>query len=127
MPFAVKAYLNTLAPALWVELFGLQTNHGGIDTKVVLVADIPVVAELRDQQDVESLYQSLKSREITLVADEIQRSDRLEFDLAVLGSIGLTQTQVREIHEFVARSAEDRITKSRRNVTQRGRHSQGNE
>lgn len=108
-------------PYLWVELMGLGVNHGGIDTKVVLIEDIPIYPKLEITPSIRQMFHDLSKRPINLVRDEIERTDRKEFDYAVLSQIGLTKADVSALHVFVADSAHGRILKARRNVTQKGR------
>lgn len=117
----LRIFLNTLMPYLWVELFGLQVNHGGVDTKVVLIDDIAVPKELNITPAIQRMFDALAKRPIGLVGDEIERKDRQEFDYAVLSQIGLTAQDVRNLHQFVADSTRDRILKAHRGLTQRVR------
>ena len=114
---SLPIFLNTLLPYLWVELQGLQVNHGGIDTKVVLLEKIPVCRDLEITPSLHDIFQELRNRPIDLVSDEIERCDRQEFDYAVLSQIGLSKAEVRTLHLFVAESARMRILKARRRPT----------
>ena len=114
---SLPIFLNTLLPYLWVELQGLQVNHGGIDTKVVLLEKIPVCRDLEITPSLHDIFQELRNRPIDLVSDEIERCDRQEFDYAVLSQIGLSKAEVRALHLFVAESARMRILKARRRPT----------
>jgi len=117
----LKIFMNTLMPYLWVEMFGLQVNHGGVDTKVVLIEDIAVPRKLEITPAIQRMFDALAKRPISLIGDEIERQDRQEFDNAVLSQIGLTAQDVRDLHRFVADSTRDRILKSRRGLTRRTR------
>lgn len=116
-------FMNTLMPYLWVELCGMLCNHGGIDTKVVLLQDIPVPIAIRRTPRIDQLFDHLTRRPVALVADEVQREDRIEFDRAVLAQIGLDEASVGDLHQYVASSAHERIIKARRQPTRQGRTS----
>jgi hypothetical protein len=102
------AALNNSFVALSTELMGrVNLGEGALDNMVYEAANNLVVSPSSIADDLPII-----DREILILSDELTLSDRLEFEYKLFTSIGLSHSDIDELHNSLLNLVQNRISKS---------------
>lgn len=122
---SMALFLNSTIVSLQVEVNGYQVNHGGIDTSVWWLTDMPIIKNF-SASAIEA-FESISKRNILLCEDELKKSDRIALDRSIFEQIGLDPNLVSELYDAVCHYVKGRIKKAGRDITKTGRGLNDNE
>lgn len=114
----IAALFNSVITFLSMEMRGTARNLGALDLnanyfKTLRVLNPNLLSE-QSKQDIKNAFQALKERLIQKIAEEIQRDDRVNFDIVVLRAFGIDEMILPTLYQILSSAVNDRVTMSAR-------------
>lgn len=122
--------LNSICFRYFIDLFARQMVVKVSDVDVNLVEKIPILDPILFREyanDVNRLYNSLKSREQESIFSEVKKADKREIDLIILNSIGLGEKELEELYNEATLYVKQRKEKSESFQTKKTKKIMSNE
>lgn len=108
-----RAYLNSTIIPVLIETEGITNlGEGVIYTNVYWLKTLPILEESCVENEIRQCYETMKTREILPIFDEIQQPDRRALDALIFDALDLTQEEQEEMYEAVAHLVETRLRKA---------------
>ena len=108
-----RAYLNSTIIPVLIETEGITNlGEGVIYTNVYWLKTLPILEESCVENEIRQCYETMKTREILPIFDEIQQPDRRALDAIIFDALDLTQEEQEEMYEAVVHLVETRLQKA---------------
>ena len=108
-----RAYLNSTIIPVLIETEGITNlGEGVIYTNVYWLKTLPILEESCVENEIRQCYETMKTREILPIFDEIQQPDRRALDAIIFDALDLTQGEQEEMYEAVIHLVETRLQKA---------------
>ena len=110
---AIRAYLNSTIIPLLIETEGITNlGEGVIYTNVYWLKTLPILEESCVENEIRQCYETIKTREILPIFNEIQQPDRRALDAFIFDAFNLTQGERDGVYEAVIHLVEARLQKA---------------
>ncbi len=110
----IRAYLNSTIIPLLIETEGIANlGEGVIQTNVYWLKTLPILAENHIAKEIHECYETIKTREILSIFDEIHQPDRRALDSIIFDALGLTQGERDGVYEGVIQLVTNRLQKAK--------------
>ena len=108
-----RAYLNSTIIPVLIETEGITNlGEGVIYTNVYWLKTLPILEESCVENEIRQCYETMKTREILPIFDEIQQPDRRALDAVIFDVLDLTQGERDDVYEAVVHLVEARLQKA---------------
>ncbi len=108
-----RAYLNSTIIPVLIETEGITNlGEGVIYTNVYWLKTLPILEERCVESEIYQCYETIKTREILPIFDEIQQPDRRALDTLIFDALNLTQGERDGVYEAVIHLVEARLQKA---------------
>ena len=108
------AYLNSTVIPLLIETEGITNlGEGVVYTNVYWLKTLLVLDSYEAVHELRECYDSIKTREILSIFDEIDQPDRRALDALIFDALNLTQGERDGVYEAVVNLVEARLSKAR--------------
>ena len=108
-----RAYLNSTIIPVLIETEGITNlGEGVIYTNVYWLKTLPILEESCVENEIRQCYETIKTREILPIFDEIQQPDRRALDAFIFDALNLTQGERDGVYEAVVHLVEARLQKA---------------
>ena len=108
-----RAYLNSTIIPVLIETEGITNlGEGVIYTNVYWLKTLPILEESCVENEIRQYYETIKTREILPIFDEIQQPDRRALDAFIFDALNLTQGERDGVYEGVIHLVKARLQKA---------------
>lgn len=109
----IRAYLNSTIIPVLIETEGITNlGEGVIYTNVYWLKTLPILGESCVENAIHRCYETIKTREILPIFDEIHQPDRRALDEIIFDTLNLTQGERDGVYEAVIHLVETRLQKA---------------
>lgn len=110
----ISALLNSIITFLTIEMRGTSRNLGALDLNANYFKALKVLDPNRLTEDekrkIKIAFQPLKNREIGTIFEELQKTDRLNFDKEVLKAFGIDDKIIPSLYQILSSVVTDRVS-----------------
>ena len=110
----ISALLNSIITFLTIEMRGTSRNLGALDLNANYFKTLKVLNpnKLTNEAkwNIKTAFHALKNRKIGTIFEELQKSDRLEFDKVVLKSFGIDEKIIPLLYHTLSSAVAKRVT-----------------
>ena len=109
-----RAYLNSTIIPLLIETEGITNlGEGVVYTNVYWLKTLLVLDTSQAVRELRECYNTIKTRKILPIFDEIDQPDRRALDALIFDTLSLTQGEQDGVYEAVLRMVEVRLSKAK--------------
>ena len=108
----IAALLNSVVTFLTIEMRGTSRNLGALDLNANYFKTLrgldPKKLTAESKEQILAAFQPLKQRKIGTIFDEIEKTDRRQFDATILKAFGVEETILNSLYQILSLAANDR-------------------
>lgn len=110
----ITALLNSIVTFLTLELKGTSRNLGVLDLNANYLKELkllnPAIISEENKALILGKFQHLKHREIETIFEELRKTERIEFDRAILSAYGINEDILPSLYNLILSSVEERVS-----------------
>ncbi|MFA7360004.1 MAG: N-6 DNA methylase [Candidatus Kapaibacterium sp.] len=110
----IAALLNSIVTFLTMEMRGTSRNLGALDLNANYFKKLrvlnPAFLTLKSIKKIKKAFQPLKARAIKTIFEEVEQTDRKNFDRMVLNAYGIDDSILNSLYKILISSVSDRVT-----------------
>lgn len=114
----IAALFNSVITFLSMEMRGTSRNLGALDLNANYFKNLrvlnPNLLSEESKTEIKNAFQPLKERPIQTIEEEIQRTDRINFDTIILRAFGIDEMILPNLYQILLSAVNDRVTMSKR-------------
>lgn len=110
----IAALLNSICTLLTVEFKGISRNLGALDLNANFLKQMrllnPNAISSSDKAIILDRFKVIKNRPVGTIFEELKRSDRIEFDKAILSAFNIPQNVLKPLYRILLSAVQERTT-----------------